>query len=152
MIQYYYWKNLPLFVFNVKVCKFYINLLLDQERGLAKHEKPRETTELEVSKKMDSTLISSHQGEQESETYSEKPLGIDNCPEPVPFEISKGQIEYDNEDIKVDLKKILSAASQKELLVPTQKDMDIRDYINKYNEKNIANFSSIAHDETKGLS
>lgn len=129
----------------------YLNLPLVQERGLAKHEKPISTTELETSKKMDSTLISSHQGEQESDTYSEKPLGRDNCPEPVPFEISNEQMEYEIEDLKGDLKKILSAASQKELLVPTKKDMDIRDYINKYNEKNIANVSSIAHDETKGM-
>lgn len=60
-------------------------------------------------------------------------------------------LKQENQEAKEELKKLLSHASHKDLLVPTQKDMSVREYIKKYNEKCLSiNMSSIANNEPTG--
>lgn len=60
-------------------------------------------------------------------------------------------LKKENQEAKEELKKLLSHASQKDLLVPTQKDMGVREYIKQYNEKClITNVSSIANNDPTG--
>jgi hypothetical protein len=54
-------------------------------------------------------------------------------------------------NVKNELKQLLSAAGEKELQVPNQKGMNVKNYIKKYTKKNIGNVSSTTLEDTKGM-
>ena len=96
-------------------------------------------------------MLISDQGKQDSDNQYEIPSEREICPEPIPFEISKECIEYDIMNVKNELKQLMSAAGEKELMVPNQKDMNIKNYIKKYTKKNVGNASSTTLEDPKGM-
>lgn len=108
-------------------------MVLEQERGFGKQKTPLKTKVNED--KSASPFQSSHQGEQEVEEPIEAEIPQVELQEPVAYENVGELIDAEAEVAEEEIHKLLSHASQKELLVPTQKDMKVREYIQNYRDK-----------------
>jgi len=95
----------------------------------------------------ESPIQSCHQGEQNEQKSSENYEEVKEIKEMSP----QSNIVIKNNSIspsKIDLKEIISEASQKELISPTKKDMGIREYIRNFNNKTIMSVSNITNGHT----
>lgn len=104
---------------------------LEQERGFGKQSTP---IRQQKDEELKSPVLSNHQGELTiAPTMFEESKA--EVVEPVAFKDVAQHVQENSKLAKFEAKKLLSQASQKELLVPTQKDMKIREYLEQYKNK-----------------